>query len=391
MKDPDVRAKTACGKSGAEGRYELTWAGKERCKVEAGEPARSMLLPCLEGSVDWDTTRNVYIEGDNLEALRLLQDSYRGAVKLIYIDPPYNTGGGFIYNDDFSAGQGGVRRCAHSGMAEHDVPALLLARQLLREDGAIAMSINENELFGLKLVCDEIFGEENYLTTFSVKVRHENRILKGDKDFHEVMEYLLLYRRSKAFRAAGRAASGGIRDYVWLVEELECPSETVAMGAKQVQLFRAGQYRITKQEAGRTLLKRINIRGALKEGNSSGRFYMKYLDAYGEKGLLFKVPDIGDDGLGFRYFLTPQTQRRRNGDYFQGVPAAAQGARQCHTRTTWTSSVRSTAWALKAAWSSETARSPWRFWKRCWRSRGCKGRMVSCWIFSQGRLRRRMR
>ena len=298
-------------------RCELAWAGKSRCLAEAADLPRCFLCPCPQDSVDWDNTRNVYIEGDNIEALKLLRKSHADAIKLIYIDPPYNTGGGFIYNDDYAGSRGG----GHTDWLCMMYPRLLLARGLLREDGAIFISINENELFGLKLICDEIFGEENYLTMFSVKVRHEGRILKGDKDYHEVMEYLLLYRKSKAFHAPKQKTESNLSDYIWRVEELSDAPETAVMDGKTVQIFRPGQYRIAKQRAGECLLKRISIRGALKEGNSSGRFYMKHLDALGkETGLLFKVPGIGDDGLGFRYFLTPETPRRRNGDYFQGVP-----------------------------------------------------------------------
>ena len=315
MKEPyGQKARNDEGMDAAGGGF--IWAGKESCMDEVTGPAHCVLLPCPEDSVNWDATRNLYIEGDNIEALKLLQGDFCGAVKMIYIDPPYNTGGGFVYNDDFS------RR---AGSPHHDwlcmmYPRLLLARKLLCDDGVIFLSINENELFHLKLLCDEVFGEAHYLTTFSVKVRHESRILKGDKDYHEVIEYLLLYRKSKAFTAPRQEVQGDLCAYVWRVQEL-CPAfETVMMGVKQVQVFYPDQYSIARQEPGQHLFKRINIRGALKEANSSGRFYMKYLDAVQEKGLLFKVPDIGDDGLGFRYFLTPVKEKRKNGDYFQGVP-----------------------------------------------------------------------
>ncbi len=315
MKEPGERKTKRDKHADAAERGGFVWEGRERCTDDIDAPARSVLLPCPQDSVSWDATQNLYIEGDNLEALKLLQASFRGSVKLIYIDPPYNTGGGFVYKDDYSS-----RRGTHDEWLCMMYPRLMLAQRLLREDGVIFLSINENELFHLKLLCDEVFGEENYMTMFSVKVRHEHRILKGDKDYHEVIEYLLLYRKSKAFSAPRREEEVSLKDYVWCVEELAPASETVTMGAKQVQVFRPGQYRIIRQEAGSQLLKRINIRGALKEGNSSGRFYMKYLDAFREKGLLFKVPDIGDDGLAYRYFLTPIKERRKNGDYFQGVP-----------------------------------------------------------------------
>ncbi len=299
-------------------RCALTWAGKKESGTQAQEPSHAALLPCPEDSVNWGDTRNLYIEGDNIDALKLLRREYAGAIQLIYIDPPYNTRGGFVYRDDYAAD----RKDTHSEWLSMMYPRLLLARELLAEDGSLFLSINENELFHLKLLCDEVFGEENYMTTFSVKVRHENRILKGDKDFHEVFEYLLMYRRSKAFRAPRREVPQTLCEYVWRVDELTDASETLRMDGKTVSVFRPGQYRLVRAEAGEGNLKRVNIRGALKEGNSSGRFYMKHLDAR-EPGLLFKVPEIGDDGLGFRYFLKPETGRRRNGDYFQGIPKHA--------------------------------------------------------------------
>lgn len=137
-------------------KYEFTWAGKKAAAAEADKLSQKTLIPCREQSREWDTTENLYIEGENLQVLKLLQDKYYGAVRVIYIDPPYNTGNDFIYHDDF----------AHSGWCSMMYVRLLLARNLLAEDGVIFISIDENEQANLKQICNEVFGEENYLNHF---------------------------------------------------------------------------------------------------------------------------------------------------------------------------------------------------------------------------------
>ncbi len=161
--------------------YEFTWVGKQAAKREAARPIRKTLRPCPEESVDWETTQNLYIEGDNLEVLKLLQASYMGKVKMIYIDPPYNTGNDFVYHDDFAVsldeydqasgnvGEDGERFRKntetngrfHSDWCSMIYTRLLVARSLLREDGVIFISIDDNEVRNLKNICDEIFGESN--------------------------------------------------------------------------------------------------------------------------------------------------------------------------------------------------------------------------------------
>lgn len=167
---------------GPQERYRLDWPGKHKALLAANAPIRKTLRPVREESVDFNTTKNLFIEGDNLEALKLLQESYLGKVKLIYIDPPYNTGNDFIYNDDFAettaeylerSGQmdeSGARLVAntesngrfHSDWLSMMYPRLKLARNLLREDGAIFVSIDFNEVHSLKLMMDDVFGEENF-------------------------------------------------------------------------------------------------------------------------------------------------------------------------------------------------------------------------------------
>ncbi|MGD9851065.1 MAG: site-specific DNA-methyltransferase [Nitrospirales bacterium] len=189
-----------------EEKYGLNWHGKRRARQLALTPSTGTLRPCPEDSVNWDTTQNLMIEGDNLEVLKLLQKSYAGKVKLIYIDPPYNTGNDFVYPDDYKdniknylaltgqTGEGGKKLSSNteaSGRFHTDwlnmmYPRLKLARNLLRLDGVIYISIDDREISNLRKLCDDVFGEENFITNFLwekrtnrenrkiVSVRHDN-------------------------------------------------------------------------------------------------------------------------------------------------------------------------------------------------------------------------
>jgi len=199
---------------------------------------------------------------------------------------------------------------------------LELAYNLLKPEGVMFISINEEEYAQLKLLCDHIFQASNYMTTFTVKVRHEERILKGDKDYHETTEQLLLYRKSPKFKSIKRLQdNNSIEKYIYTVEELIDNPEQITMGSKVVSLFKPGEYRITKSTPSSDKLQKINIRGSLKEGNSSGRFHMKYLEERNHLfGYLYKVPDMGGDMYDYRYFLTRESAAKVNGSYFQGIP-----------------------------------------------------------------------
>src|ERR1035437_3914479 len=168
-------------------RYRLEWPGKREAIVTANLPTTKTLRPIREDSVDFDNTENLYIEGDNLEVLKLLQESYLGKVKLIYIDPPYNTGNDFVYNDDFAESNAdylaksnqvdeeGNRLVAntesngrfHSDWLSMMYPRLKLARNLLAEDGAIFLSIGDDEHANLRRILDEVFGEGNFLASIA--------------------------------------------------------------------------------------------------------------------------------------------------------------------------------------------------------------------------------
>ena len=169
--------------------YDFTWVGKKQAIVEASTPIRKTLRPCREESVNWDKTENLFIEGDNLDVLKLLQESYLNKVKMIYIDPPYNTGNdSFIYPDDYSTNkdlydeevgavdESGYRMFKntetngrfHSSWCSMMYPRLKLARNLLSEDGVIFISIDDHEVDNLRKMCDEVFGSENFIGLFVI-------------------------------------------------------------------------------------------------------------------------------------------------------------------------------------------------------------------------------
>ena len=206
-----------------EEKYGLNWHGKRQARQLALTPSTGTLRPCPEDSVDWDTTRNLMIEGDNLEVLKLLQKSYAGKVKLIYIDPPYNTGKDFIYPDNYRdnmrnylelTGQvdGEHRRLSsntetsgrfHTDWLNMMYPRLKLARNLLREDGVLLISIGDEEKHNLHSICDEIFGYENFCGTFVWEKKKKPSFL--DRSMGTVTDYIIAYAkdrtRSPAFTA----------------------------------------------------------------------------------------------------------------------------------------------------------------------------------------------
>jgi adenine-specific DNA-methyltransferase len=201
---------------GPQERYHLNWPGKREALLAANAPIAKTLRPCREESVNFDTTKNLFIEGDNLEALKLLQETYLGKIKMIYIDPPYNTGNDFLYEDDFSESTSDYLRKSqqsdekgnrlvgntnangrfHSDWLSMIYPRLKLARSLLKTDGAIFISIDDNEYDNLRKVCDEVFGSQNFIATviwqkvFSPK--------NTASYFSEDHDYIVVYAKNKS-------------------------------------------------------------------------------------------------------------------------------------------------------------------------------------------------
>ena len=196
--------------------YDFTWVGKRAALQEAAAPINKTLRPCPEESVDWENTHNLYIEGDNLEVLKLLQNSYMGKVKMIYIDPPYNTGNDFVYHDDFhrtqqeedeaagvinEEGERMVKNTSSNGKFHSDwcsmiYSRLMISRSFLSEDGVIFISIDDNEIRNLKNICDEVFGESNFLTCVT---RGTGTPTGGGFDgLVNELDYILIYSKNIA-------------------------------------------------------------------------------------------------------------------------------------------------------------------------------------------------
>ncbi|PSR32302.1 MAG: site-specific DNA-methyltransferase, partial [Sulfobacillus thermosulfidooxidans] len=208
--------------SGKEERYQFTWPDKRKSILLANQPIAATLRPCREESVDFDTTENLYIEGDNLDVLKLLRETYLNRVKMIYIDPPYNTGNDFIYEDDFSEEPGDfLRRDGrydeqgnrlspnldsngrfHTDWLNMMYPRLRVARDLLTTDGVIFISIDDNEVDNLRKVCNEVFGEKNFVAQL---VWERAYAPKNDaKYISNSHDYVLMYTKSIDYFHIGR-------------------------------------------------------------------------------------------------------------------------------------------------------------------------------------------
>lgn len=194
-------------------RYQFTWPDKSKAILLANSPINATLRPCREDSVDFDNTQNLYIEGDNLDVLKCLKETYLHKVKMIYIDPPYNTGNDFVYEDDFA--QSSEEYLANSGQFDEQgnrmftnaesngrfhtdwlnmiYPRLKVARDLLTDDGVIFISIDDNEVENLRKVCDEVFGESNFITSIIIRSNSRGQTYNEIAKTHE---YLLLYAKS---------------------------------------------------------------------------------------------------------------------------------------------------------------------------------------------------
>ena len=189
-------------------KYSFNWVGKRNCIRFAQTPSTGTLIPCKEKSVDFDNTQNIYIEGDNVEALKLLQKTYFGKIKMIYIDPPYNTGNDFVYHDDYKdsienykkiTGQQATANPETNGRFHTDwlnmmYPRLKLAKDLLSDDGVIFISIDDNEQANLKKICDELFGTANFIAQIIWERAYSPVNLK--KHFSESHDYIICYAKN---------------------------------------------------------------------------------------------------------------------------------------------------------------------------------------------------
>ncbi len=325
-------------------KYRFTWNGKMNALRLSQTPSTGTLRPCKADSVEWDTTQNLYIEGDNLEVLKLLQNSYLNKIKMIYIDPPYNTGNDFVYKDDFKDNIENYKKITgqvdsdgnatstnkdtdgryHTNWLNMMYPRLRLARNLLTDDGVIFISIDDKEYNNLQKICDEIFGAENRMETFHIQVRYDNKSLNEKDDFQKLIEYTLIYAKNKHYFIPKKPGTDyDLSKFCWKITELK-KGEEVVLGGKKVEIFKPEMYKVEKvEEFGTNYLKATWASGSVLKGNTSGKFFDKQLaQRKGIDGLnvLYKVYGIGEDGLGYRYFTGPKKAEATQGLFYSGVP-----------------------------------------------------------------------
>lgn len=265
---------------------------------------------------------NFLLEGDNLHSLYLLEKTYKEKIDIIYIDPPYNTGKeDFIYNDKIIDELDGYK---HSKWLSFMERRIRIAKELLTKSGIILISIDENEEAQLKLLCDEIFGESNRLSTHHIKVRYDNKSLNEKNDWQPVMEYVYIYAKDKLSVIAKKPSENyNIDKFLYSFDELT-NGQTIILGNKKVTIFKQGEWKINKAQKGSlNLLKETWASGSVLKGNTSGKFFDLYLSVRKTiDGLncLYKVEGIGEDGLGYRYFTGPQKETSSRGKFYSGVP-----------------------------------------------------------------------
>lgn len=310
--------------------YEFTWVGKKAAIAEANRPIRKTLRPCVEESVNWDTTENLYIEGDNLEVLKLLQESYLKKVKIIYIDPPYNTGNDFIYRDDFAASaedyaedsgqfdEDGSRLFRntdsngrfHSDWCSMIYSRLLLARNLLRDDGVIFISIDDNEQENLKKICDEVFGAENFICNF-IWLSKLGKV-GTTETISTVHEYILCYAKQiddvkfEKIEHKNDGRTENLRQWGIADRREDRPSMYYPITIDGIEVYpikedgSEGRWRVGKEVA-MQLLEKGEL--TLKETNGIYNIYRTYAPGvtYIPYDTLFLADDVGTTSRGAKY------------------------------------------------------------------------------------------
>lgn len=289
----------------------LSWLTREQ-DIRAASSAPCRLLEEV-GRHGNGNPENMLIQGDNLDGLKALLPYYAGKVKCIFIDPPYNTGSAFEYYND---------NLEHSIWLSLLYPRLELLRRFLSEDGFFIIHIDDSESHYIKIICDEIFGRDNYQTSIYVKVRYDDKTLKQDMLYHKQIEQALIYRSTSKAIALRDSKEYDYNKYFYYIEE-KAKGNDIILGGKKVTIFKENEYTITKGIPSEKGLKEIWASGTILDGNSTGRFFRDYIDGRtnidGYK-VLYKVSDIGDDGLGFRYITGPKKIGATKGKYYQGIP-----------------------------------------------------------------------
>lgn len=278
--------------------------------------ARRYTKDGAEENITFEETDNLIIKGNNLIALSSLLKKYEGQVKCIYIDPPYNTGSdSFGYNDSFN----------QSTWLLFMKNRLEIAKKMLSNDGVMLIQISFHQYPYLRVLADEVFSDGKHVLDFNTLVRHPERNLTGDKEFNDVIEYTLVYSKNANYKMPKMRIEKTNDDYQYDFKLLDEPYEVLNLGGKIVSVYRPEQVEIIKSEGHSDGLKSMSIRGSIREKNSSGRFYVAYLEPLINKypkGTVFTVPDMGDDGKTYRIFELPKGNNK-NGFYYPGKPLSS--------------------------------------------------------------------
>ena len=259
-------------------------------------------------------TDNLIIKGNNLVALHSLKKRFAGKVKLIFIDPPYNTGSdSFGYNDSFN----------HSTWLTFMKNRLEVARELLSKEGAIYVSIDDKEQAYLRVLMDEIFGKENFLTQFNFQVRYAEKSIAEAKAFKPLIEYTLMYAKDATqFKAIQPTVPYTDEKFMWQIQELESGRIEEIAGNK-VEIFEKGQWSLKEVEPNMNALKETWISGSIYSKMSYGQVYQSIVEPRVDidgNSALYKIYGRGDDGLGYRYYTNPQKAGASRGKMFSGMP-----------------------------------------------------------------------
>ncbi|HBZ6548378.1 TPA: site-specific DNA-methyltransferase [Clostridium perfringens] len=265
---------------------------------------------------------NFLLEGDNLHSLTLLEKTHTGKVDVIYIDPPYNTGNkDFIYDDKFIDKTDGY---IHSKWLSFMSKRLEIARKLLKDEGIIFISIDDNEQAQLKLLCDEIFGEENFQSTIHTQVRYSEKSLTEEKSFKPVIEYVLVYSKNyHKFNPKREKEEYTDENFHYKITELKEGKEFF-VGSQKVTVFKKGEWKLEDLKKGsKTGLKETWISGTIYTKMSYGQVFQSIVEPRVESdglGCLYKVHGRGEDGLGYRYYTGPQRKNAKRGKMYSGIP-----------------------------------------------------------------------
>lgn len=313
-------------------RYGLVWLDIPEGFEDHFEDKLPILEEVPKKAIRGDENKptHILIEGDNYHALTCLNYTHRGKVDVIYIDPPYNTGqDGFRYKDKRIIDQypDGTEvpkdhPFRHSYWLSFMRKRLELAKDILTDDGLIFISIDDNESSQLKFLCDEIFGQSNFLLPLYAQVRYAGKTLVEDMDVQKLIETVYVYGKSPLAKLNREEIDYSFDKFIYRIKETGKP-KVINIGGKKVEIFNKEHYEIIEDEPTKEGLKEIWATGKVLDGNSSGRFFRDYLiprQKEDDLGTLYKVYGIGDDIYDYRYFTGPKKATATKGKYFQGVP-----------------------------------------------------------------------